>query len=73
MKAFIAGVAAVVGLALALLNGDTWQRVLVTTLAYGAAAALLFTLVTLRADRPRTAARENISASRHDLERVPDS
>jgi F0F1-type ATP synthase assembly protein I len=43
----------VVGLALAIANGDTWQRVLATSALYGGVAALLLTVVTLRPDRRR--------------------
>jgi hypothetical protein len=51
-------VACTVGVVAALASRDTWQRALVTTLIYGVAAALLFSLVSLRSDKPRIGVRE---------------
>jgi hypothetical protein len=63
--AFIAVVACTVGLVVALASRDTPQRALVTTLIYGVAAALLFSLVSLRPDKPRTG-RQSVSALEYD-------
>lgn len=49
--------ACLAGLALALDNGDTWQRSLVTALLYVAVASLSLVQVTLRPGRPRAASR----------------
>ena len=58
-------VACTVGMVVALASRDTWQRAFVTTLIYGVAAALLFTLVSLRPDKPRTG-RQNRSGLEYD-------
>lgn len=50
---FVPLMACLTGMALALDNGDTWQRSLVTTLVYVAGAVLSLVLVTMRPERPR--------------------
>ena len=60
----IPGLALSAGLAVAMSNGDTWQRTLVTTMIYGAAALLALGLVTVNPQRRRAKEFQNGGAHR---------
>lgn len=60
------GVAGSVGLAVAISNGDTWQRTLVTTVIYGGAGLLAVALVAVSPQRRRAEPRQNGSAHGYD-------